>query len=115
MFCPKCGKENPEGARFCASCGEDMMIMSSCGGNKSGGQCNNSKPLDTTGLLYVLLSIFIPGIGHICFGQVGKGFLILVSFFICAAAGLFLLFPFILAVAIWILCLWDLIKLLRSA
>jgi hypothetical protein len=23
-FCPKCGKENPEGARFCMHCGADL-------------------------------------------------------------------------------------------
>ena len=24
MYCPKCGKENPEGARFCMHCGADL-------------------------------------------------------------------------------------------
>lgn len=25
MYCPKCGKENPENARFCMHCGEDLQ------------------------------------------------------------------------------------------
>jgi uncharacterized membrane protein YvbJ len=24
-ICPKCGKENPEGAKFCMHCGEDLQ------------------------------------------------------------------------------------------
>ena len=24
MYCPKCGKENPEDARFCMHCGADL-------------------------------------------------------------------------------------------
>ena len=24
MYCPRCGKENPEGARFCMHCGADL-------------------------------------------------------------------------------------------
>ena len=27
MFCPKCGKENPDDARFCGNCGEDLSII----------------------------------------------------------------------------------------
>ncbi len=27
MYCPKCGKENPEDARFCGNCGEDLSII----------------------------------------------------------------------------------------
>lgn len=26
MFCPKCGSQNPNDARFCSSCGEDLTI-----------------------------------------------------------------------------------------
>ena len=26
MFCPKCGKENPDGARFCAACGKAFEV-----------------------------------------------------------------------------------------
>lgn len=26
MFCPKCGKENPDGARFCADCGKAFEV-----------------------------------------------------------------------------------------
>lgn len=26
MFCPKCGAKNPDGARFCSSCGANLNI-----------------------------------------------------------------------------------------
>jgi len=29
MFCPKCGKENPGGAKFCKGCGKDISAFSS--------------------------------------------------------------------------------------
>ena len=29
MFCPKCGKENSDGARFCGGCGANIEILAS--------------------------------------------------------------------------------------
>ena len=31
MFCAKCGKENPEGTKFCSSCGEPMRVINTEG------------------------------------------------------------------------------------
>lgn len=27
MFCPKCGTENPDNAKFCGSCGSAMSVV----------------------------------------------------------------------------------------
>ncbi len=27
MFCPKCGSENPDNAKFCGSCGNSMTVV----------------------------------------------------------------------------------------
>ena len=32
MFCPKCGKEIPDGSAFCSSCGTNVNTMSGPGG-----------------------------------------------------------------------------------
>jgi hypothetical protein len=34
MFCPKCGKENPDTNQFCGSCGENLLKLSSNHTNK---------------------------------------------------------------------------------
>lgn len=31
MFCPKCGAQNPDGARFCGSCGAQLPSNASNG------------------------------------------------------------------------------------
>lgn len=37
MFCPKCGVQNPDGARFCAGCGSPLPAAGDSGANGQGG------------------------------------------------------------------------------
>lgn len=89
-FCPRCGKEVPQNARFCANCGFDM---SRAGLSVPGGESSQVPPQpqmtygfqvqgkDTTitvllALLPGLIGLF--GIGHIYVGQTQKGLIWLV-------------------------------------
>lgn len=49
MFCPKCGKENPETGKFCRSCGTDLGTVSDAlsgkTSNKSFGMIEPVQPL----------------------------------------------------------------------
>jgi len=35
MFCPKCGSENPEGAKFCSKCGAELGVSTQSSGKSS--------------------------------------------------------------------------------
>jgi len=35
MFCPKCGTENPEGAKFCSKCGAEFGVSAQSSGKSS--------------------------------------------------------------------------------
>ena len=35
MFCPKCGAENPEGAKFCSKCGAELGVSVQSSGKSS--------------------------------------------------------------------------------
>lgn len=37
MYCTQCGRQNPEGAQFCSSCGKRLTIDSQSPGSSSGG------------------------------------------------------------------------------
>jgi zinc-ribbon domain len=36
MFCPRCGAENDEGSRYCASCGSELAKKAKAGGESAG-------------------------------------------------------------------------------
>ena len=42
MYCPSCGKQNPDGSKFCESCGSNMMSQQN--GGSSSQQQNGSSP-----------------------------------------------------------------------
>ncbi len=54
MYCPKCGMENPEGARICVSCG--MMLGAAAPMPQEGQQAVKTSGLAITSLVLALLS-----------------------------------------------------------
>lgn len=46
MYCPKCGTQNPDDARFCSSCGSPMGVSSGTPGENSVSTSTTSIPLD---------------------------------------------------------------------
>ena len=53
MFCPKCGTENPEGAKFCSKCGAEFGISAkpSEGASKPEAETSVGMSANTAGLL----------------------------------------------------------------
>ena len=100
MFCIKCGSQLPDGSRFCAKCGEQL-----------GGPAGAPPPVPPQGnmgagtrdaapaasLIYpknppvsphvAWLAIFLPGLPHMVFGQVAKGLVLTIAFFVSIPTG----------------------------
>jgi len=53
MFCPKCGAENPEGAKFCSKCGAELGVSAapSEGAAKLGAESSTGMSANVAGLL----------------------------------------------------------------
>ena len=68
MFCPKCGTENPDNAKFCGSCGSSMTVVREPVQPPPimPGQ-NGNKPAASQGLKIgiIVATLFIPLIGII--------------------------------------------------
>ena len=113
-FCVKCGKENPEGSKFCAGCGSSMNVISdpNTTPNTTPNYNNpNQRPMQwknegTAMVITILFGIFgLGGIGHIYLGRIGKGIVIVIVGLILIiitlftmGIGLIIFLPF----AIWV-------------
>lgn len=49
MYCPKCGQQNKDGARFCAFCGEPLGGNSTAQNSGQGSGYSNNSPYDSYG------------------------------------------------------------------
>lgn len=115
MFCPNCGEKIPEGGRFCPSCGYSTSGGPLTPGN---GDSNHSSSTNTKILmnkksegLVLILSFMITGLGHIYLNQTSRGIGLLVAAVACWALTFVLLFPFVIAFALWIYGMYDSYKL----
>ncbi len=69
MYCPKCGAENPENAKFCGSCGSTMVIERNTGTQLNA--AHNFQPKNTQAvskefkIVITIVSIVIPLVGII--------------------------------------------------
>ena len=112
MNCPKCGKDNPVGSKFCSGCGGSLSESSQNNTPPpNNGYNHNQRPPQwksegTTLILIIILGIFgLGGIGHIYLGNITRGIVILIVGIILLLAsavtfgiGLIILIPF----AIWV-------------
>jgi TM2 domain-containing membrane protein YozV len=93
-YCPNCGEKIDEKAEICPKCGvrvKEAPIQPTA--QKSAG-------------LAVVFSFFIPGLGQIYNGQIGKGILFIIVGAILALT-IFVLVGFILYPIFWIYNLYD--------
>ena len=110
-----CGKDNPEGSKFCAACGSPVNSASNTPppnyNNPPPNHNPNQRPAQwksegTTLILTIILGIFgFGGIGHIYLGNITRGIVILIVGIILLGVaivtfgiGLVILIPF----AIWV-------------
>lgn len=105
MFCPKCGKDNPDDSAHCGSCGANLSGSAPASQAAYGG--NNvyaAAPQKSTGL-GIVLSIIWVGLGHLYAGQIGKGIMLMIVYIVLFALSPFTLF--ITAFVAFILWLWS--------
>lgn len=109
MYCQNCGKQIPEGGRFCPECG-----FATSGGPADAfapsGRVDPSSAMmmhkKSEGLA-LLLSLIITGLGHIYVGKSDKGAALLIAQIICLVAGAFVLIPWIISLVLWIYGMYD--------
>ncbi len=92
MNCSECGKEIPEGSIFCSKCGVKLGDPQHSQSQKINSEEKGKEQFRTWGMVYpknppisphnALLSMLVPGIGQIVFGQTLKGIMLIVLSFL---------------------------------
>jgi uncharacterized membrane protein YvbJ len=80
MFCPQCGEENPDGAKFCTKCGAALKAKAekapapapAATGERTSGMCVAALVMGILGLFFNLLAILAIIFGGIGMSQTGK-------------------------------------------
>lgn len=96
MFCKNCGSEIDEKAEICPKCGVRVKPVPINTEKKSSG-------------IAAIASFFIPGLGQIYNGEIGKGILFIIISFILVLLMLVAI-GFILYPLFWILNIYDAYK-----
>ena len=66
MFCPKCGSENPDEAKFCGSCGTNMSVKQTSVHPKVNEPVTTSQNVtQEMKIIMIIVSIIIPLVGII--------------------------------------------------
>lgn len=100
-FCPNCGAEIDINAEICPKCGVRVMEAP-----KSAPRTEYVVRNEKNAGLAAVLSFFIPGLGQIYNGEIGKGLLLIIlSFF--AAILIIVLIGMIIYPLIWIYGIYD--------
>ncbi|MFA6680080.1 MAG: zinc ribbon domain-containing protein [Candidatus Methanomethylophilaceae archaeon] len=104
MYCPKCGKQLTDDVSFCSFCGANILADTPSPANNL--NTMYIAPQKSTGI-GIILAFLIPGSGHMYAGLITKGILIFIAFVIMVALGCMFLFPWIIAVVIWLWNIYD--------
>jgi TM2 domain-containing membrane protein YozV len=124
-FCPLCGTENKEDAKFCKECNEPLFNPNANEINKEEDRKNQiqDKPERKVAMnnqppkfyknpsISTILSFFFMGLGQIYNGQIGKGILFIILYGISAAL-IFVGVGFITTPLLWI---WGMVDANNSA
>ena len=119
VACPKCGagvsrnnqsQQQANTKKFCSNCGSEVninaVVCTKCGASITG---NAGISGEKSVGLSALLSIIFPGLGHFYIGLNHKGLIFLIVYIISIPL-IFLIIGIVLAIAIWIWALVDVIK-----
>lgn len=115
MYCPKCGKDNPDDASFCGSCSASLNGSAAPQGAAYGN--NNAyaaAPQKSTGLGIVLSIIFV-GLGHLYAGLISKGITLMIVYILLIVLSPFTIFlSLIVALILWIWSIYDVNKMINQ-
>lgn len=112
MFCTRCGAENPDGALYCVSCGNETKGSQGKYGSAEVHR-DSAAPIQKSVGLGLVFSALIVGLGHLYAEKIGMGIILLFIYAILMAGMTFVLSVFmniiflLLAVALWIWALYD--------
>ena len=118
VACPKCGARasannqfrQQANRKFCSNCGTEVninaVVCTNCGASIAG---NAGVSEEKSVGLSIVLSILLSGLGHFYLGLNQRGVTFLIAYIISCILMLFVI-GFILAPAVWIWCLIDVIK-----
>jgi len=105
-FCSNCGKEIKEGIKFCSDCGAKAGAE-----EKKEIVVEFKKPKTAMKIVAIILSLFLPGLGHLILGKphTDKGIKLLIGAVISAVLFIILI-GFISYLVIWVYAIIDLAK-----
>ncbi|AVB75745.1 zinc-ribbon domain-containing protein [Methanococcus maripaludis] len=133
MHCTECGSEVFENEKFCHNCGakisrnfktdmsittnevkEPAMQVKTIEAPKTAkviAVTNDRKPTTMVKIIAIILSIFLPGVGHMILGgsYINKGLWIFIGTIACAVTS-FLILPILILMGLWIYAIFDLAK-----
>jgi len=98
------------GLKYCSNCGQQIDVKAEicpkCGVRVSPVQVPVTAVERKSEGLAAVLSFFIPGLGQVYNGQIGKGIVVFIVFAICSGL-MILLIGFILAPLCWVWNVYD--------
>jgi len=109
MYCSNCGNQLPDGASFCPGCGTPLgepkkETKTTASFDRASASIIVNKKSEG---LAIILSLIITGLGEMYVGQVGKGIMLLIVQVLLWVLTMMFLFPFIIAIAVWIYSMYD--------
>ena len=136
MYCQRCGKEINDYSTFCSSCGASTDGGTQTNNIPNYGPQNNAYVYsrEKSNGVGIILGFFIPGLGHLYAGKIGRGLLIMFAGIMISVvlmfgflsalsvdstgafvgASIFLMIFPIIYFAIWIWNMYDVNKIIKE-